>query len=446
MPDSVESNHRLEELKRRFEADPGSRLYLQLADEYRRLGQHPEAIGVLQTGLEQRPRDLTGLLALGRCHLEMGSDQQAAEILEGVVERDPTHIVANKLVLEAHLQSKDFEKAKQRLDIYRLLNDRDPELDHLQFRLDRLRNDPSEVPTEVLDQHSIFDFPVAQQDEPAETDSAPVGEEIFQLAAARSAAGASPASGVDVFDFVPRPPASRPRADTDAGGVFSFLSRPAAVPAVADVEPAAPQIEALPESEPPSSAAALPAVGEAAGRDAVEEDVEESRQGAEGASSTPMALVDTEAADAVDPDLDISETPSEEGSAADQGAVADAVLHVVAEPETEVTAEAEPSAAELESADEPANRESTVTLAELYLEQGHLSEAEEIFQQVLKRDPGSAAARAGMRQIAARQAGELTASELLVESGEARPRGLTERKVTVLKRYLQRLRGARNVR
>ena len=134
MPTPDES--RLNDLKQRWARDPGSRLYLQLADEHRKLGQLEEAESVLVKGLENRPSDLSGLVALGRVSLELNKLDEAVQPLETVVARDPAHIVANKLLLEAQLQRGDADKAGERLEICRLLNDRDPELDHLADRLD----------------------------------------------------------------------------------------------------------------------------------------------------------------------------------------------------------------------------------------------------------------------------------------------------------------------
>lgn len=145
MPDAGQ-NYRLDDLKLRWERDPSSRLFLQLADEHRKLGQPLEAVTVLEKGLEHRPNDLSALVALGRCRLELDQVNEAVAALETVISRDPTHIVANKLLLDAYLQQGDVERAQARLETYRLLNGRDPELDHLEYRLERLREEqPAEA-------------------------------------------------------------------------------------------------------------------------------------------------------------------------------------------------------------------------------------------------------------------------------------------------------------
>ena len=79
----------------------------------------------------------------------------------------------------------------------------------------------------------------------------------------------------------------------------------------------------------------------------------------------------------------------------------------------------------------------TATLGALYLAQGHLEEAEETFEKVLRRDWDDAEARAGLEEVARRRAA----------SGDARPTqlvptGLSGRKIELLESYLGRIRRA----
>ena len=83
----------------------------------------------------------------------------------------------------------------------------------------------------------------------------------------------------------------------------------------------------------------------------------------------------------------------------------------------------------------------TATLGELYLRQGYVREAEEIFKQVLARDAENEAALAGLEAIGRKRAQKLTAADLIAgdeEGGEVR--GLTARKIQLLSRYLGKLR------
>ena len=126
----------LADLRRRWEEEPGSRLFLQLAEEYRRDGRREEALQVLQRGLEAHPQQVSGLVSLGRLHLEMGQAAQAATALEKAVSIDPTNLAAMKLAVEAYLAQGDRDNARQRLELYKLLNAGDPEVGDLEDRVE----------------------------------------------------------------------------------------------------------------------------------------------------------------------------------------------------------------------------------------------------------------------------------------------------------------------
>src|SRR4029079_5166370 len=86
----------------------------------------------------------------------------------------------------------------------------------------------------------------------------------------------------------------------------------------------------------------------------------------------------------------------------------------------------------------------TATLGELYLRQGYVREAEEIFKQVLARDAENEAALAGLQAIGRQRAHKLPAAELIAGDETTEVRGLTARKIQLLSRYLGKLRGPRS--
>ena len=60
------ADSRIDELRRRLERDPASRLFAQLAEEHRKAGNHAEAVRVARTGLAQHPSYASARLTLGR--------------------------------------------------------------------------------------------------------------------------------------------------------------------------------------------------------------------------------------------------------------------------------------------------------------------------------------------------------------------------------------------
>lgn len=136
MPDADPDANRVSELRSRWEADPSSRIFLQLAEEYRRQGLLREAIETLETGLERHPGYLSAQVALGRCHLEAGDAPAATRALEAVVAQDSMQMVASKLLVQAYLETGQRARARERLDLYALMNDSDPEIPTLRQQIE----------------------------------------------------------------------------------------------------------------------------------------------------------------------------------------------------------------------------------------------------------------------------------------------------------------------
>lgn len=126
---------RAEELEQLLEDQPGSRLFVQLAEEYRRLERYDDAIRTLKKGLEDQPTYVSARVLLGRCRLESGDSAGAIPELEQVLRQDQTHPLAHKLLAEAHLETGDVDAARERLDLYEMLNESDPEIEELRARL-----------------------------------------------------------------------------------------------------------------------------------------------------------------------------------------------------------------------------------------------------------------------------------------------------------------------
>jgi tetratricopeptide (TPR) repeat protein len=451
---------RLSQLRNRWEADPTSRIFLQLAEEYRHQGRVRDALGILEKGLKEHPGYLSALVAKGRCLLELEEPEEARTVLERVVKQDPTQMVANKLLVRAYLDTGEPERARERLDLYSLLNDSDSEIEELRRRIRAMDQAPrTEKPDPAQEQPANVPFPnlgaptpplfgkdpansrafdVFDLDAPAQP-SRQV-EDVFQLDVAPppAAAPASVAAGTDLFDLdalaepaavvveEPEPEdgdvfpglgtrASRQRylAALDSEGLFSLGPAPAA-PA-----PVMPEAESVPEPEPEPEPAALPAEPAWA--------VEESFPMVEAAS--PWAPAPPVTVESEPPIFELDE-PSP----------------WAAEP-VSLTPEPEP---------EPI---ATATLGELYLKQGHLQEAERIFEEVLRREPGSPAAQAGRARLAAMAAappepaappamagerGPLDARSLLAgfdpSSAPAGAAGVNARRAFVLRQYLQHIR------
>jgi tetratricopeptide (TPR) repeat protein len=429
---------RLTQLRARWQGDPSSRVFLQLAEEYRHLGRVRDALIVLETGLKEHPGYLSALVAKGRCLLELGDADQARGVLERVVQQDATQMVANKLLVRAYLETNEPERARQRLDLYSLLNDSDPEIEDLRRRVvamsrsprapdgprseepaERPRMDPSETP-----EAEVFDLGPA---EPARSFAA--DEDIFGLGTLPDSLPAAPPPP-PVAEALAEVAASAARAaPTPAQGAHPPLSAAAALPALPALLAVAPRgegdgTEPFPDPAPAASRRLYLTSLEAEQIFSFGRSLDEAREEVAApetqAAPTPMAVVAAEPQAAPIPVAGI--------------ALAPAAPPTAAEPAEPLPPSPLPAAA-------PAP--ATVTLGELYLRQGHLDEAKRIFDEVVEREPGNAAAREALARLEPRAGGRpLDAGQLLagLNDPQAPP---TVRKAYLLQSYLARLRQPR---
>lgn len=87
-------NPRLEELRRRVQADPASIAFAALAEEFRRLGRYDEAVETCRQGLQRHPAYLSARVTLGRALIETADYDAARAELQLVLESAPENLAA----------------------------------------------------------------------------------------------------------------------------------------------------------------------------------------------------------------------------------------------------------------------------------------------------------------------------------------------------------------
>lgn len=403
------SDERLNQLRQRWERDPKSRAFLQLAEEYRRAGRLSDALHVLRAGLEEHPTYLAAQVALGRCLVETDAPDAAIEILERAVARDPAQLVANKLLVEAYLAKRQAGKARERLELYKLFNDHDAEIESLEARIRALGGatpaSPGAVKRGPVRERALFDLPAPQA----------LPEMAFEPEFAR--------------------PRTLARADTAPQEPFGPLFAPGAARRIDSafaeqgIFALAPVVFAEPE----------PVVA----LDVVETPADE---------FTTAAPVDWESAAWPTGSARIELPPAAPapGLSAPAAPAADLSAELPADLPAELPAEPVSAAVEALAAPAPLPAEplaplepASSTLGDLYLAQGHLDEAEESFQSVLRSRPGDASALAGLESVRLQRGDEAAvfADDLAVtEEPNVIVGGLTTRKAALLKEYLARIR------
>jgi tetratricopeptide (TPR) repeat protein len=95
-------NPRIEDLKRRVQSDPASIAFAALAEEFRRMGRHDEAIETCRAGLQRHPAYLSARVTLGRALIETGEYDAAREELETVLRSAPENLAAIRGLAQIH--------------------------------------------------------------------------------------------------------------------------------------------------------------------------------------------------------------------------------------------------------------------------------------------------------------------------------------------------------
>ena len=90
--DSLNIPPRIEALKRKYDADPSSTVFLQLAEEYRKHGMFDEAILICEDGLKKHPNYTSAHVALGRALMGAEKSEQAQLEFEKVLKIAPDNI------------------------------------------------------------------------------------------------------------------------------------------------------------------------------------------------------------------------------------------------------------------------------------------------------------------------------------------------------------------
>jgi hypothetical protein len=264
------AHSRIDDLRRRVEADPASIAFAQLAEEYRRAGQTEEAVRVCREGLTRHPGYLSARVTLGRSLLDLGQLGEARTELQFVASEAPENLAAVRGLAEIFHREGDVASALEYFQRALALARHDPELEEIVQQLSRQVGAESEP-------SSGLTFEEAHQELLSAGDRVPLAAAVASPAEPGPAAGDDAQGSTAPFDF-----------DT----LVAALGTPAAPPLVeAVVRGESPPVFEMPE---------LPAVA----GDPFAMLEAELRAQPEGESDTGATLTDTSVPSAQDEALD----------------------------------------------------------------------------------------------------------------------------------------------
>lgn len=167
----------IERLKEKIEKDPNSKLFVPLAEEYKKAGMLEEAIEVLTKGLERQPNYLSARVSLGKIYMEKGMLNESRTEFEKVINAIPDNLYAHKKLAEIYTNLGDKDKAEKELFVVLKLNPTD---EWALSCLSALKEKPS-PPQEQIEEKVSTTEQVSEALEIKETPDISISEEELEL-------------------------------------------------------------------------------------------------------------------------------------------------------------------------------------------------------------------------------------------------------------------------
>ncbi|UVT20206.1 MAG: tetratricopeptide repeat protein [Nitrospira sp.] len=119
-----------------FAKEPGSKVFIPLAEEYGKAGMWEEAVAVLEDGLKTYPGFITAMVALGRAYEQMNQPIKAKAILEEAIKVSPDNLRAHRTLAKLYVAQGAKEAAIRSCNVILAVNPQDQEALSLRAGLD----------------------------------------------------------------------------------------------------------------------------------------------------------------------------------------------------------------------------------------------------------------------------------------------------------------------
>jgi len=371
-------------LTERIAKDPKSKLFVPLAEEYKKAGYIEMAVSVLQEGLKNNPSYVTARSFLGRLLMEAGDLTGAQKELEEVIKSIPDNLLAQRKLADLYVYQGRSSDALQRYRAVLTLNPGDKEIPSLITDLEAGRDITSRLPKSKAAASAAETKPpqAAAPGPPRTTSAAPAPKPaapVVPAAAAAKPAPAPPKTAAAPVPTTPPRPSVQPRGTAPAP-----VSRPVP-PRAAEVAEAIEDIVELeplerPEVPPPPASPASSAP------------VKASRPPRTAPAETPALA----AFDLSEPAGGQQARPFEEPEA-----IAWEPPAPTEEPAAAAAVEEAPAAPRAPAGPASSDDINTSTLAELYITQGFFEKAIEIYEGMLAESPTNAVLQQKLDKIRA---------------------------------------------
>jgi len=372
------SSARIDELRKKFDENP-RRYFAPLANEYRKGGDLEQAIFICQEYLPQQPGHMSGHIVYGQALFELGRHEDAKAVFETALSLDPENLIALRHLGDIARAAADLPTAHA---WYQRVLEADPRNEEIAAILTELASMPMAPPPPVAapESTSTADVPVSS------TAPTPLSTPALREAAAESELGSTAGPALDAVEPLPSAPAAEPFGQIEQSGSASPIQ--ASAPSPADEE-----LLDLDDFDLGGAPGPSTDLGETPPEPHIERATDIELGLPDDGMSSPTF---TEQA---------AEIPSLPGLENFESGVGMAGAAGVAPTETDSFFDLPTGEREIlpsESAAEPpatGGEFATETMAELYLQQGHLESALAIYRTLVAQRPSDEALRARMSEV-----------------------------------------------
>jgi tetratricopeptide (TPR) repeat protein len=396
----VAGNPRIDELRKKLDKEPGSRLFAQLAEELRKDGDLEDAIRVAREGLQKHSNYPSARMTLGRALYDTGDWAAARAEFELVLKGAPDNILASRLLAESLEGLGDVPAAIARYKQTLALAPGDKQV---LGRLEALEAAGGAAPVAGVAPSTAAAAPSPAPIRVAEVDTPMELEQAHERATVFSAGPAAPP---------PVPPATASAAPVEPPAAPPTAVSPPPIPvSTADEEFELERPYEAPRAEPPPAPVPPPRPSAPAPPPRAAEAMMEFEFDAGPVGSTipfapppapapatapPPPLPPPQEAEPTVPAIVIppptpepgpepAPPPAPEPAATPPAVAIPAPKRVEAPPPAAPPADAVPVPAP--AAASPSDELTSATLAELYFKQGFTEKAVEVYRQLIQRDP-----------------------------------------------------------
>ncbi|MBM4140004.1 MAG: tetratricopeptide repeat protein [Nitrospira sp.] len=149
----------IERLKEKLNKDPNSKLFILLAEEYKKEGMLDEAIAILTQGLERHPRYMSAHVSLGKIYLEKGILDKAKEEFKEVISAIPDNLYAHKKLAEIHKDLVEIDEAAKEFKMVLRLNPGDEEAANSLAEIEKGLTVKPEIPEKATSAETTYSKP-----------------------------------------------------------------------------------------------------------------------------------------------------------------------------------------------------------------------------------------------------------------------------------------------